>query len=123
MSRRCVKIITILMLNCVRSKIMHKDKKINVLQLISSLRIGGAEKLLIELLEENVLDRNSTIEFTVVIMNDEIDDGLKKKILSIGCNVYFLNRPKGYKHPKYFFELLNIVKKHRIDFIHSHESC
>ena len=80
-------------------------KKINILQLISSLEVGGAEKLLIDLLYASNPDE---INFTIVVMNDKVNESLKKELLNTKCNVYFLNRPQWHKQPKYFFQLIKI---------------
>lgn len=92
--------------------------KINVLHITSSLQVGGAEKLLIDLLKNTV---SPDINFTVVIMNDGVDENLKNELLSIGCNVYFLNRKESHIHPKYLFKLLNIIRMNKINIIHSHD--
>src|ERR1035437_10878344 len=94
-----------------------KQNKINILHLISSLEVGGAEKLLIDLLKNTDA---SNINFIVVVMNNKIDETLKKQLLATNCNIYFLNREQSHKHPKYFFKLSDIIKKHKIGIIHSH---
>lgn len=91
--------------------------KINILQLISSLGVGGAEKLLIDLVNASNPDE---VNFTIVVMNDYVDENLKKQLLNTGYKVYFLNRKEGHKHPKYFFKLLKIIKENKIQIIHSH---
>lgn len=93
------------------------NSKINVLHLISSLLSGGSERLLVDLLKNS---NDSEINFVVVVMNDYIDENLKKELLSTGNKVYFLNRKKSDKHPKYLFKLLKIIKANKIDIIHSH---
>ena len=95
-----------------------KKLNVNVLHLISSLEVGGAEKLLIDLLKNT--DLTSSVNFVVVVMNDRINETLKKEILNTNYNVYFINRKQGHKNPKYIFQLLNIIKKHNINIIHSH---
>ena len=91
---------------------------INILHLISSLEVGGAENLLIDLLKNT--DPTNNIDFVVVVMNDRIDETLKKELLATNYNIYFLNRKQSDKNPKYLLQLLNIIKKHRICIIHSH---
>jgi len=98
---------------------MNKAKdKINILHLISSFEVGGAEKLLIDLLKNAIAP--SGVHYTVVVMNDKVDEELKKELLATGVNVYFLNRKEGHKHPKYILKLLSIIKSDKIDIIHSH---
>jgi len=88
----------------------------NVLQLLSSFKVGGLEKLLVSFLKAG------SNNFSVVIMNDKVDEGLKEELLKTGCKVYFLNRREGHKHPKYLFQLLKIIRENDIDIIHSHNS-
>jgi len=98
---------------------MSKSKdKINVLHLISSFEVGGAEKLLINLLKNTPAHRY--VKFTVIVMNDKVDEGLKKQLLSTGLSVYFLNRKERHKHPKYILKLMSLIRKHKIDIVHSH---
>lgn len=100
-------------------------KKINILQLVSSLQVGGLEKLLVEFIkssEINSQDVTQDVNFTVVIMNDGTNEALKKELLATKYNIYFLNRKEGHKHPKYLFQLLDIIKKNNIDIIHTHNS-
>lgn len=94
-------------------------ENINVLHLLSSLEVGGLEKLLLSLLTESVSSAKN-VNFTVVIMNDKINDGLRKELLDLGYKVYFLNRQEGHKHPKYLFQLLKIINENKIDIIHTH---
>ncbi len=98
---------------------MTDKKSINILQLISSLEVGGAEKLLVDLLKNTGV--TSGLDFTVVVMNDKVSEKLKEELLEAGQNVYFLGKKQGCKNPKYLFQLLNIIKKHQINIIHSHD--
>lgn len=99
---------------------MHKNNpKINVLHLLSSLQVGGLEKLLVDFIKSSEINSND-VNFTVVIMNNKVDESLKKELLATKYNIYFLNREKGHKHPKYLFRLLDIIKKNNIDIIHTH---
>ncbi|MGY4758875.1 glycosyltransferase [Paenibacillus caseinilyticus] len=91
---------------------------IRVLHLISSFEMGGAEKLLLDLLVES--KNTNTADFVVVVMNDLVNEAMKKELLETGRPVYFLDRPPSHKHPKYLLQLLGIVRRHRIQLIHSH---
>ena len=97
-----------------------KDKII-VLQLISSVGKGGAEKLLIDLLKFTSKLPESKIGFFVVILNNFIDLDIIKELEGSGFKVYLFNRKQGHKHPKYIFKLLEILKSNNIDVIHSHD--
>ncbi len=89
----------------------------NVLQLLSSFKVGGLEKLLVDF-----LNCKGDTKFIVVVMNNKVDENLKEQLLKTGCQIYFLNRKEGHKHPKYLFQLLKIIKTHNINIIHSHNS-
>lgn len=96
------------------------ENKVHVLHLLSSFPVGGIERLLIDLIKEGCSDAASDVDFTVVIMNDTVNPDFKKDLLATGCNVYFLGRKEGHKSPKYIFELLNIIRRHQIEVIHTH---
>lgn len=98
------------------------DNKLQVLHLLSSFPVGGIERLLIDLIREKHSNSESDIDFTVVIMNDTVNNEFKNDLLSTGCKVYFLGRKEGHKSPKYIFELMNIIRKHKIDIIHTHNN-
>ena len=97
----------------------QQNSKIKVLHLTSSLDLGGTEKLLTEYLKSS--ERlNIDIDFSVVVMNDSVDQTLKKELLLTKYNVYFFNRKQSDKNPKYFLKILDIIKKHKINIIHTH---
>lgn len=89
----------------------------NILHLISALEVGGAEKLLLDLLKNS---NSEQVNFVVVVMNEGVNETLKKELLETGYKAYFLNRKENHKHPKYFFELLKIIKQNNVQIIHSH---
>lgn len=90
---------------------------INILHLISSLEMGGAEKLLIDFLNNT---NSKDVNFIIVVMNDKVNEELREELLATKHKIYFLNRKESHKHPKYIFQLLNIIKAHNINIIHSH---
>jgi glycosyltransferase involved in cell wall biosynthesis len=93
---------------------------IHVMQLISSLEVGGAEKLLLDLLASS-LDFKQ-VQFTVVIMNQGVNPELRQRLQTMGLDVYYLNRPEGHMRFKYLRELLRIVDTHQVDLIHCHNA-
>lgn len=93
---------------------------IHVMQLISSLEVGGAEKLLLDLLASS---REFTqVHFTVVIMNQGVNPQLRQRLQTMGLDVYYLDRPEGHMHFKYLRELLRIVDLHQVELIHCHNT-
>lgn len=91
---------------------------LNVMQLISSLEVGGAEKLLIDLLASCRDD--DRVNFTVVIMNQSINKDLQERLERLGLNIYYFNRPEGHLHLKYLWTLLRIIHRHHIQIVHAH---
>jgi glycosyltransferase involved in cell wall biosynthesis len=97
---------------------MKTESTVRVLHLISAFQMGGAEKLLLDLIAEN--EANPKVAFTVVIMNDLVSDDLKDELLATGCEVHLLQRPPTHRHPKYLWKLLKIIRKNKIQVVHSH---
>jgi glycosyltransferase involved in cell wall biosynthesis len=91
-------------------------KKIRVLQLITGLPIGGAEKVLLDLCSN--LDR-SKIKIFVIGLNNEED--FKEDFESQGIYVQMLNMRRT---PKSFIEvykkLAQFIKEQEIDIVHAH---
>jgi len=92
-----------------------ENKNINVLHYVSAFPQGGLEKLLLYFLKASKND------VTVVIMNDYVDEYLKQELIKTVDKVYFLNKKKANKNPKYLLQLLKIIKENKIDIIHTHD--
>ena len=87
----------------------------NILYTIFSLGIGGAEKLLVDIV--NNWDKNSGDNVYVCIINNRIEKSLLDKIDN-NINVIQLNRTEGDKNIKYLFQYMNVIRKYKIDIIH-----
>lgn len=87
----------------------------NILYTIFSLGIGGAEKLLVDIV--NNWDKNSGDNIYVCIINNRIEKSLLDKIDN-NINVIQLNRTEGDKNIKYLFQYMNVIRKYKIDIIH-----
>lgn len=87
------------------------------MQLISSMEVGGAEKLLLDLLKAS---RHDPVRFVTVVMNQGIHPGMRAKLEAIGYPAYYLERPEGHRHPKYLGRLLEIIQRHEVRIIHAH---
>jgi len=96
------------------------NKLINVLQIISSLEVGGSEKLLLDFL--SACRDDDRINFTVVVMNQGVNPKMRERLDRLGLNVYYLDRPESHKHPKYLAQLMQIIWRHRVQVIHAHNS-
>lgn len=88
------------------------------MQLISSLGVGGAERLLIEFLKAN--RANDGIRQVAVVMNDVVDSAMAAELRAVGIDVHFLDRPEGHKSPKYVATLLRLIDVYGVKLIHSH---
>lgn len=89
-----------------------------VLHLISSLRVGGAERLLISSLQAALA--SDPTRFIVCVMNNEVDPQMRAELVGTGYPVIELNRPESHIHPKYLSALLNVVDTHGVKIIHTH---
>lgn len=89
-----------------------------VLHLISSLNIGGAERLLVSSMQAAKADPG--VSYVIVIMNEGVDAGLFADLAATGVPLYRLDRREGHLHPKYLRDLLAIIDRHEARVIHTH---
>lgn len=89
-----------------------------VLHLMSSLEVGGAERLLIDLMKS--CSDAPQIPQVVVVMNNRIDKSMANELNSTSVPVYFLDRPESSRNPRYIRDLKKIMKRHDVAVIHSH---
>jgi glycosyltransferase involved in cell wall biosynthesis len=92
----------------------------SVLQLISSLTVGGAERLLINFAAS--CTPGVGVSQVFVVINDRIHPDLEAELTASGHPVYFLRRAPGNRNPRIILTLLNIVRRHDIRAIHAHDS-
>lgn len=83
---------------------------------IFTMKTGGAQVLVIDLLNEYC----KIHEVSLVIVNDQWNDFLLEK-LDKRINVYFIKRKEGSRNPFYLLKLHYILKKIAPDVIHCHE--
>lgn len=89
-----------------------------VLHLISSLQVGGSERMLVNLVDS--LTETSQTAHVVVVMNNRVERNLALEIKSTSVPVHFLDRQEGSRNPKYILDLLKICTKHHVSVIHAH---
>lgn len=89
-----------------------------VMQLVSSLRVGGAERLLIALLR--AARETKDVAYVVAIMNDEVDPGLFAELVATSYPVVRLDRPEGHAHPRYLLALRALARRHGVSVVHAH---
>lgn len=91
------------------------SKKIKILHVIGSLKIGGAENIAMNFIRK--IDRNKFQCDYLVFGNDKGE--YEEEAISLGANVIHINSPKN-NYLKYIIDIKDILKKGRYDVIHSH---
>ncbi|WP_441280362.1 glycosyltransferase [Tardiphaga sp. 862_B3_N1_1] len=92
----------------------------SVLQLISSLTVGGAERLLINFAAS--CEPGAGVPQVFVVINDRLNPDLTAELSATGHPIYFLKRAPGNRNPRIILTLLNIIRRHDIRVIHAHDS-
>lgn len=87
-----------------------------VLQIITSLMIGGAEHLVVQITQ---MLRNQGYEVDVCLLDGE-ETALYRELGSSGCVIYSLSRKRCFYNPGYILKLRRIMKGY--DVIHTHNS-
>ncbi len=91
-----------------------------VLQLISSLTVGGAERLLVNFAASCAESRSVPQVF--VVINDQCNADFANELAATGHPTYFLKRRPGDRDPRIVLTLLRILRRHDIRVIHAHDS-
>lgn len=91
--------------------------KINVLHIIGSLQIGGAEKALLLLLQN--IDRTRFNPVVVTMYSDGVNDFFHPDFRALNVPLYHL-RLKSWRDFTTFRQLRTIIRRHKIDIAHSH---
>jgi glycosyltransferase involved in cell wall biosynthesis len=92
----------------------------SVLQLISSLTVGGSERLLINFAASCA--PGSGVSQVFVVINDQLNPDLAAELSASGHPIYFLKRAPGNRNPRIILTLLNIIRRHDVRVIHAHDS-
>lgn len=88
-----------------------------IVHLISSLGVGGAERLLVDFVR--ALDVAQARNVTVVVMN-EADPALIEKLREGPAKVVAWNRPRGSRDPRYLSRLLKLTGEAGPTIVHAH---
>jgi len=97
----------------------NASSPLKVLQLISSLQVGGAEVMLLSFME--AAKNHPALSLSAVVLNEEYHDGLRQRLESIGWPVSFFQRKMGDKHPKHILRLVKEIDSKQIQIIHAHD--
>jgi glycosyltransferase involved in cell wall biosynthesis len=87
-----------------------------IVHIISALVVGGAERLLVDLMVSLRPDERAMA--TVVVMN-EVDPVLRARLDEAGVRIETLDRTRGSRDPRYLARLLSIVGSDPV-VIHAH---
>ena len=90
-------------------------RKLRILHMIFSMRTGGAENLLVDIV--NQMHRYSKIYLMVI--NSEKDKSLIDKI-DADVDIIYLERPSGSKNPMYLLKFFSFIFKINPHIIHCH---
>src|SRR6478609_3438244 len=99
--------------------ISNASSPLKVLQLISSLEVGGAEVMLLSFME--AAKNHPSLMLSAVILNEEYHEGLRQRVEAMGWPVSFFERKMGDKHPKHILRLVKEVDSKQIQIIHAHD--
>lgn len=88
-----------------------------VLHVISSFLLGGAEKMLIDIISISQKDA----DYSFLIINSVYDSDLLKSFNKLGVKVYFFNRRPGSKNLAHLLKLFKLIKFLKPDVIHTHD--
>jgi len=92
-------------------------KKINLLHIIGSLQVGGAEKSLLLLLQN--IDRTKFDPVVVTMYSDGVSDFFYDDFRKLNIPLYHLHM-QSWRDLKTFRQLRKIIRRHRIDIAHAH---
>ncbi|MBU3107657.1 glycosyltransferase family 4 protein [Clostridium gasigenes] len=89
----------------------------NILYTIFSFNIGGAERLVFDIVNNWNNEHDDNI--FLCIINNEYDKDLVEKLNSNSkIKVIYLNRPKGGAKLRYIVEYMKFIKQNNIDIVH-----
>ena len=88
-----------------------------ILHVITSLAVGGAEKLLVDTLPIF----NSKGYKTDVLLLDGVDTPFRQMLVEKGINVYHLSIGESVYNPKNIFRIIPYLKKY--DIVHTHNTA
>lgn len=87
-----------------------------VLEVIGGLNRGGAETLLVNILE-HVNDKN--IKYDLLVYEDKEYD-YNEKVKKLGANIVYIESPNKIGIIKFIIKLKNFIKNNKYDVVHAH---
>lgn len=96
---------------------MPNNRVIKILQVITSLHTGGAEKLIVDMVPKY---RQHGLDVDVLLF-DGTETPFKQQLESAGVKVFSLGRGGSVYNPLYLFKLLPYLRKY--DIVHTHNTA
>lgn len=90
-----------------------------ILHVITSLRTGGAEKLMVDLLPR-LRDLGNEVE---LLLFDGTRTPFYEQLEATGIRIRSLGMRSNVYHPLYLLRLIRFLKKHRYDIVHTHNTA
>ena len=87
-----------------------------ILQVITTLRIGGAEKLIVDMVPK-YQEAGHQVD---VLLFDGVETHFTKELIAKGVRVFSLGINRSVYSPDFIFKLIPIIKKY--DIVHTHNS-
>lgn len=88
-----------------------------ILQVITSLQIGGAEKLVVDMVP---LMRKEGHSVDILLFNG-VDTSFKKQLQEQGIRIFSFGYGSSVYNPKFIFRLIPIIKQY--DIVHAHNTA
>ena len=95
---------------------MKNKEKINILQVIGGLNMGGAETFLVNILKS--IDRDRFQMYFLCYGNEHFD--YEDVVASLGGKILRVHKPKHFFDLGLISEIRKIIKDNDIDVVHSH---
>ncbi|MFA5014769.1 MAG: glycosyltransferase, partial [Actinomycetota bacterium] len=89
-------------------------RRINLMQIVFTLEIGGLEYLVLNLVRK--LDK---AKYNISICSLSAKGKLEDKFIEMGVKVYHIEKRRGIDYSVYF-KLAGLLRKNKIDIIHTH---
>lgn len=88
-----------------------------IIEFIPSLKVAGAERLVLDL--SNELQKRSNIEVILITLYTPSEDEKLRKELNPSIKTYSLNKKVGFS-PKTYFQFYKLVKQLQPNIVHAH---
>jgi glycosyltransferase involved in cell wall biosynthesis len=92
---------------------------VKVLHVLSSLQVGGIEKLVTDLLTKKEI-WPSRCDNELLLINDLHDPVLLRRLVAAGVGLHWIKRPPGSRSPLHLWRILQALWRAKPDLLHCH---